>query len=91
MLAGTRPFSRAAAVGIDGEIFASVPAPLPPDVEISPELQHVIQHCLEKDPSARFQSARDVAFVLEFTLRAPQAVQRQTPPRGRLASVLRRL
>ena len=91
MLAGTRPFCRAAAAGVDGEIFASVPAPLPADIEISPELQHVIQHCLEKEPAARFQSARDVAFVLEFTLRAPQPARPQAPPRGRLASVLRRL
>lgn len=90
MLAGTRPFSRAAVVGVHGEIFASVAAPLPADIEISAELQHVIQHCLEKEPAARFQSARDVAFVLEFTLRAPQPVRPETPPRGRFASVLRR-
>jgi serine/threonine protein kinase len=90
MLAGTRPFSRAAAV-VHGEIFASVAAPLPADIEIAPELQHVIQHCLEKEPTARFQSARDVAFVLKFTLRAPQPVRRDAPRRGRFASVLRRL
>ena len=91
MLAGKRPFSRAAAGGVRGEIVARVPAPLPPEVEISPELQHVIGHCLELDPAARFQSARDVAFVLEFTRRAPQPAPQPASVRGRLASVLRRL
>jgi len=91
MIAGAPPFSGATAVDIRGGIVASDRAPLPPDIDISPELQHVVDHCLEQDPSARFQSARDLAFVLEFTLRAPQAVRQHAPPRGRLASVLRRL
>jgi hypothetical protein len=28
-------------------------------------LERIVHHCLEKDPSARFQSARDIAFALE--------------------------
>jgi hypothetical protein len=28
-------------------------------------LERMVHHCLEKDPAARFQSARDVAFALE--------------------------
>jgi len=80
MLAGTRPF-----------FGAGNPASLPPDVAISPELQHIVDHCLEPDSAARFQSARDLAFVLEFTLRTPQAVRPPAPQRGRLASVLRRV
>lgn len=91
MIAGTPPFSGPAAVDAHGEVVACDPAPLPADIDISPELQHVIDHCLEQDPSARFQSARDLAFVLEFTLRAPQAVRQHAPQRGRVASVLRRL
>jgi len=91
MLAGTPPFSGSTEVDARGEIVASAAAPLPADIDISPELQHVISHCLEQDPAARFQSARDLAFVLEFTLRAPQAVRQHAPQRGRLASVLRRL
>jgi Tol biopolymer transport system component len=32
--------------------------------EISPALDHIVRHCLEKDPGLRFQSARDLAFQL---------------------------
>jgi len=31
----------------------------------SPALQRIVQHCLEKKPGERFQSARDVAFSLQ--------------------------
>ena len=42
----------------------------PPDLaatgrDVPPMLERIVQHCLEKDPAARFQSARDVAFALE--------------------------
>ena len=32
--------------------------------EISPSLDHIVRHCLEKDALLRFQSARDLAFQL---------------------------
>jgi len=32
---------------------------------ISPALDRIVRHCLEKDPDQRFQSARDLAFDLE--------------------------
>jgi Tol biopolymer transport system component len=42
----------------------------PPDLaetnrNVSPALERVVRHCLEKTPAERFQSARDVAFNLE--------------------------
>ncbi len=42
----------------------------PPDLSvtnqnISPGLERVVRHCLEKNPELRFQSARDLAFDLE--------------------------
>jgi eukaryotic-like serine/threonine-protein kinase len=33
--------------------------------DVPPLLERIVHHCLEKDPAARFQSARDVAFALE--------------------------
>ncbi len=42
----------------------------PPDLsdaggDVSPGLDRVVRHCLEKSPEQRFQSARDLAFALE--------------------------
>src|SRR5579862_5812419 len=42
----------------------------PPDLaetnrNVSPALERIVQHCLEKSPEQRFHSARDVAFDLE--------------------------
>ena len=31
---------------------------------VSPSLDHIVRHCLEKDPGDRFQSAKDIAFAL---------------------------
>src|SRR2546430_2049288 len=33
--------------------------------QITPALERIVQHCLEKSPEERFQSARDLAFDLE--------------------------
>src|SRR5260370_25298957 len=32
---------------------------------VSPAFERVVNHCLEKDAAARFQSARDLSFALE--------------------------
>src|SRR5262249_21263805 len=42
----------------------------PPDLSstnrsINPALERVVNHCLEKNPEERFNSARDLAFALE--------------------------
>ncbi len=65
MATGLRAFSR-------GSTADSVAAILKEDVpelsssgkQVPPELERVISHCLEKRPSERFQSARDLAFAL---------------------------
>jgi serine/threonine protein kinase len=32
---------------------------------LPPAMEHIVRHCLEKEPAARFQSAHDLAFALE--------------------------
>src|SRR5207244_2587211 len=33
--------------------------------DVSPALERIVRHCLEKNPGERFQSARDLAFDLQ--------------------------
>jgi Tol biopolymer transport system component len=66
MLTGKRPFHRATAV----ETMNAILKEDPPDLSgaprpVSPAIERIVAHCLEKDPGARFQSAQDVAFNLE--------------------------
>ncbi len=61
MVAGKRAFLKATAV----ETMSAVLKEEPPEAAvIEPGLQRVLDHCLEKDPAARFQSARDLEFAL---------------------------
>src|SRR5438093_683535 len=48
------------------------PAPIG---QVSPLLEQIVRHCLEKEPDERFQSARDLGFQLRLALH-PSA---QTP------------
>jgi serine/threonine protein kinase len=66
MLSGKRAFQADTAADT---MFAIVkqepPALLTIRPEIPPTLDRIVRHCLEKNPLERFQSARDIAFVLE--------------------------
>jgi Tol biopolymer transport system component len=66
MLAGKRAFSGDSPADTMSAILKEEPASLT-DVQpnIPPALVRVVDHCLEKDPADRFQSARDVAFALD--------------------------
>ena len=81
MIAGVAPFRGDSAVETLYAILKEDAPALPEREGVSPELEHVIRHCLEKRPDARFQSARDLTFVLEIALRPPQRPQ----PRPRQA------
>src|SRR5438552_12986916 len=66
MLSGQRPFRGDSA----GETMAAILKEDPPDLSvtnpnISPGLERLVRHCLEKNPERRFQSARDLAYDLE--------------------------
>jgi serine/threonine protein kinase len=68
MIAGVAPFHGDSAIETLHAILKDEAPPLPARWDCSPELEHVVRHCLEKNPMMRFQSARDLAFVLDFTL-----------------------
>jgi eukaryotic-like serine/threonine-protein kinase len=66
MLAGRQAFGRETAT----ESMTVILKEDPPEIAtagsgVSPALQRIAQHCLEKKPGERFQSARDIAFALQ--------------------------
>ena len=66
MLAGKRPFSGDTPADIMSCILKDDPTELPvTERRIPPALARIVGRCLEKAPSARFQSARDLAFALD--------------------------
>ena len=70
----------------------------PPDISetnrnISPALERIVHHCLEKNPEARFHSASDIAFDLEHLSGASGSTSRLKsveagPPRSKLLIAL---
>jgi hypothetical protein len=67
MLTGKRAFQRDSAIATSAAILQDDPPEMLASGRqpISPGLQHLVQHCLQKDPAHRFQSARDVALALD--------------------------
>ncbi len=78
MVAGVAPFKRDSPAGTLGAILTEDPRRLRDRCDVSPELERIIRHCLEKDREYRFQSARDLLFNLELAASAPPP----PPPRG---------
>ena len=64
MLSGRKAFEKKSGA----EMMAAILKEEPPAFEVSraipPSLEKIVQHCLEKDPALRFQSAQDIAFDL---------------------------
>ena len=66
MLSGKRAFHGDSAADTMSAILKEEPADLSEtNRNVSPALERIVRHCLEKSPAERFQSARDVAFNLE--------------------------
>jgi serine/threonine protein kinase/Tol biopolymer transport system component len=63
MLSGERAFRRES----KADTMSAILKEDPPDLSenISPALERIVHHCLEKNPEERFHSARDLAFALE--------------------------
>jgi TolB-like protein/Tfp pilus assembly protein PilF len=65
MLSGRRAFKK----DTSADTMAAIMLQEPPELtasgrSISPALDHIVKHCLEKERDQRFQSAQDVAFNL---------------------------
>jgi len=80
MLTGKRAFARATA----SDTMAAILRDDPPEWDgtsrpIPLALRRIIDHCLEKAPSHRFQDARDVVFALE-SLSSPESTAPITAP-----------
>jgi eukaryotic-like serine/threonine-protein kinase len=65
LLSGKRAFSRPTS----SDTIAAILKEEPPELSesgrnISPALDHIVKHCLEKDRDRRFHSAHDIAFAL---------------------------
>ncbi|MEO5617366.1 MAG: protein kinase, partial [Candidatus Eisenbacteria bacterium] len=75
MLGGRRAFPGTTTIDSMYAILNTEPVPLG---EVRPEvpasLETLVRHCLEKNPLARFQSARDAAITLEAFSAAPGTV-----------------
>ena len=78
MLAGRRPFHGSTAADTIAAIVKEDPADLPSvDRHIPAGLERIVDRCLEKTPSARFQTASDLGFALEG-LSSPSGRSEQT-------------
>ena len=72
LLSGKKAFKRDTAADTMSAILKEEPIELSDSGRnISPALDHIIKHCLEKDRGNRFQSARDIVFVLSETSGQP--------------------
>jgi Tol biopolymer transport system component len=86
MLAGQRAFSGASAADTMSAILTKDPPDLSATNQaISPGLDRIVRHCLEKNAEERFHSAHDVAFDLEALsgLSTPSAAAFAAPSGGR--------
>ncbi len=84
MVTGSRAFRGDSAA----ETMAAIAQKDPPEISavgqpLSPALDRIVRHCLEKKPTERFQSARDLAFDLETVTTSPGVSPVALPPAAR--------
>ncbi len=78
MIAGKAPFRGESAVEAMSAILKEEPAELESSSGVlSPGIDRLVRHCLEKEPAERFQSARDLAFDLD-ALKQPSSISSVT-------------
>jgi TolB-like protein len=65
LLSGKKAFKKDTASDTIAAVLREEPAELTQSGRnVSPALDHIVRHCLEKDRESRFQTAKDVAFAL---------------------------
>jgi Tol biopolymer transport system component len=89
MLTGQRAFRRET----PAETMTAILNEDPPDMgnertDLSPALDRIVGHCLEKNPNERFQTARDVAFALNALSGSASAPVVAVPARARSRAAL---
>jgi serine/threonine protein kinase len=91
MLAGFSPFRRTTTAETLSAIVNDEPPGLNRAGPVHSALEPIVRHCLEKQPAARFQSARDLVFHLETVAHAIDAPPARTPrpriPKGTTALI----
>jgi serine/threonine protein kinase len=79
MLSGRRAFQRESYAETMSAILKEDPPELyDSNKTVSPALERLINHCLEKNPEARFHSARDLTFALEAMSGSASSIQTDT-------------
>lgn len=82
MLTGKRAFGGESRVRALAAILEEDPPdPATFNLKLAPALQHILGHCLEKDPGRRFQSARDLLCALGEASSLADATS-ESPPRA---------
>ncbi len=94
MISGKRAFHGNTAADTMSAILKEDPPELSEtNRNVSPALERIVQHCLEKNPEARFHSASDIAFDLEHLTGVSGATTRVTAvesaaPHGKLLAAI---
>jgi eukaryotic-like serine/threonine-protein kinase len=72
MVSGRPPFARRSRAGAIAATLTEAPEPLSEIGRATPPaIDHIVRHCLEKEPGRRFQSMHDLAFALATWSAAP--------------------
>jgi eukaryotic-like serine/threonine-protein kinase len=82
MASGHLPFKGSTSFELSSAILHDAPAPLPPHVSLG--LRAVIERCLAKDPSQRYQRADEVCAALDVASSAIAILPRRTAPSKKL-------
>ncbi len=77
MLTGRPAFLRSCTAETIAAVLHDSPNASSAGVQLPPEVEEILHHCLEKDRDERFRSARDLAFALKIAMRTASTPQPQ--------------